>query len=348
MNEALEMQEKDLVKYVESTGLVEDKVHALMDNYSAYFARARKLVVGAMDIKIENEDQLGEMEDARNRRLGLRGLRLEVEKTRKALKAQSLREGKAIDGAANIIKALIAPAEEYLQDQEKFAERMQEIREQKLIDTRAGELEKFGVKDPANLYDLGAMEKRTFTHLLATHEKAFNAEQDARLEAERAEHAEREAEEAERERVKAENEALKVELKEREDLARKEADERTKLETARKAEEARKLKVEQEKQAKLQEEQDVKWKVEQEKQAKLQKELDDRKEAEEAQKRAEEETRRKALLAPDRDKLIDLAGRIRKISMPHVETKEAGLVVNETGVRLGDLAEFLVLKAKAL
>jgi hypothetical protein len=38
------------------------------------------------------------------------------------LKEQALREGKAVDGIANVLKALIVPLEEHLDKQERFVE----------------------------------------------------------------------------------------------------------------------------------------------------------------------------------------------------------------------------------
>ncbi len=55
-------------------------------------------------------------------RLHLPEKRLAIERTRKELKEQSLREGKAIDGIANVLQALIIPIEEYLGQQENFVQ----------------------------------------------------------------------------------------------------------------------------------------------------------------------------------------------------------------------------------
>ena len=49
-----------------------------------------------------------------------------LKKVRKELKEESLRKGKAIDGVANIIKFLIEPVEKYLEDQEKFIEKLEQ------------------------------------------------------------------------------------------------------------------------------------------------------------------------------------------------------------------------------
>ena len=60
------------------------------------------------------------MKLARVGRLFLMKKRTAIETVRKELKEQALREGKAIDGIANVLKALIIPIEEYLKKQEDF------------------------------------------------------------------------------------------------------------------------------------------------------------------------------------------------------------------------------------
>jgi len=82
---------------------------------------------------VTKEDQTAEMDMARVGRLFLRDKRIAIEKARKELKEQALREGKAIDGIANVLKALIVPIEEYLGKQERFVEIQDDIKRQALI-----------------------------------------------------------------------------------------------------------------------------------------------------------------------------------------------------------------------
>lgn len=107
---------------VQKSGLVEAKAKILLDNFSDYFKIAAEWETKARTIEVNNEDQIADMMMARTGRLFLRQKRIAIEKTRKQLKEQSLREGKAIDGVANILKSLIVPIEEYLERQERFVE----------------------------------------------------------------------------------------------------------------------------------------------------------------------------------------------------------------------------------
>lgn len=47
-------------------------------------------------------------------------MRIEIEKTRKSLKEQSLRKGQAIDAIARFLTSLISPIEDHLRLQEDF------------------------------------------------------------------------------------------------------------------------------------------------------------------------------------------------------------------------------------
>lgn len=112
----------ELAVIVKESGLDSTKAQVLLDNFSGYFQIASEWEEKAKTIIVKDVSQKAEMEMARVGRLFLREKRIKIEKTRKELKEKALREGKAIDGIANILKALIVPIEEYLEQQEKFVE----------------------------------------------------------------------------------------------------------------------------------------------------------------------------------------------------------------------------------
>ena len=112
----------ELEVIINESGLDKTKGQVLLDNFSGYFQIASEWEKKAKVIEVTNASQKAEMQMARTGRLFLRGKRIQLEKTRKELKEQSLREGKAIDGIANVLKAVIVPIEEYLGKQEKFVE----------------------------------------------------------------------------------------------------------------------------------------------------------------------------------------------------------------------------------
>ena len=102
--------------------LPSSKAKSLLEQFQCFFAMADEWEAKARMIVVTHESQRAEMKLARTGRLFLREKRIEIEKTRKQLKEDSLREGKAIDGIANVLKALIEPIEKYLDQQEHFEE----------------------------------------------------------------------------------------------------------------------------------------------------------------------------------------------------------------------------------
>jgi len=120
--QALVEPKNQLQVLVDESQLDTTKAKVLLDKFSNYFDIASEWEQKAKSIVVTDESQTADMEMARVGRLFLREKRISVEKTRKELKEQSLREGKAIDGIANVLKAVIVPIEEYLEKQEKFIE----------------------------------------------------------------------------------------------------------------------------------------------------------------------------------------------------------------------------------
>jgi hypothetical protein len=107
---------------VENSGLEKTKAQYILDNFSSYFSLAAEWEKRARELVVTDDSQKDIMALARVGRLALREKRLNLEKERKRLKEQALREGKAIDGIANVLKALIAPIEEHLDRQEHYTE----------------------------------------------------------------------------------------------------------------------------------------------------------------------------------------------------------------------------------
>lgn len=130
--------ENQLQVIVKESGLDATKAQFILDNFQNYFALASEWEAKAKTIVVTSGDQKDDMKLAREGRLELREKRIAVEKSRKDLKEQCLREGKAIDGIANILKALIVPIEEYLEQQERFVE----IQEEKKAEARRLEIER--------------------------------------------------------------------------------------------------------------------------------------------------------------------------------------------------------------
>ena len=118
--------ENQLEIIVKESGLEQVKAQYILDKFKDSFDLAAKWEKQSKTIVVTNENQVAEMKMAKIGRLELKERRVDIENTRKKLKEKSLREGKAIDGIANVLKALIVPIEEYLERQEKYVEIQEE------------------------------------------------------------------------------------------------------------------------------------------------------------------------------------------------------------------------------
>ena len=120
----------ELQELVNKSGLDSTKAKAILKQFNDYFELASEWELKAKTIVVTDETQEEEMQQARDGRLFLARKRIDIEHVRVSLKEQSLREGKAIDGIANVLKALIIPIEKYLSKQENFIK----IREAKKVE----------------------------------------------------------------------------------------------------------------------------------------------------------------------------------------------------------------------
>lgn len=329
-------------------GLTPETATSLRDSFEGFFAQADKWRTTALGIQITSADQTREMKLARETRLALREIRINADKARRALKEDSLRKGKAIDGIYNLLAFAVEPLEKHLMEQEQFVIRLEEQRKAKLKQDRENALAIFGVD--ASIYPLAEMGEESFQTLLETNRLAYVARQEAaqKAEAERIERERLEAEErakreaeaaAERERLRAENERLAREKAEQEAASRAERErieaehkvERERLEAERRAELARieAARIETERKAAQEREQAARLaRVEAAKRAALEAELRAKEEAEKAARDAAEAASRAAAIAPDREKLMKLAADVRAIQVPTLAAESGAAITN--------------------
>ncbi|MFA6989752.1 MAG: hypothetical protein WC197_06765, partial [Candidatus Gastranaerophilaceae bacterium] len=300
----------ELIKIVEENQLEKTQGQIILDRFSKFLEEATQWEVKAKTLVITDISQIEEMKEAREARLALKNIRVNAENVRKELKEKSLRESRAIDGVANVIKALIIPIEEYLEKQEKFIENAEQAKKDKVNAERELELSKY-VAD-ISMYNYKEMSDEVFANLLLTVKKIWDTEQEAIKKAEQNKIEAEKKERAEQERIRIENERLKKEAEVREkELEKERAEQKKKLEAeqlkSKKEAEARE-KIEKELKAKKDEEERLK----KENEVKAQKEKLDKLEAE-----------KKAELAPDKDKLKKYAIELGCLEVPQLQSKEA-------------------------
>lgn len=219
-------QENELQLVIKEGALEATQSQNILEKFTGLFEQAKKWEAKARSIVITDESQVEKMEAAREIRLELKDIRVNAEKIRKDLKEQSLREGKAIDGVANVIKAIIVPLEEHLEKQEKYIEVMVEEKKRRIEAERIAALQPF-VPDIA-MYNLKEMSEDGFANLLSASKIAFEQQKDAEAKAEHDRLEDEKAKKEEDERIRKENETLKAEkeAKQKElDEANKKADE---------------------------------------------------------------------------------------------------------------------------
>ena len=215
------------------SGLSVEKHNTLANTFNPFMVSVQELVAAADQVEVASADDTKAMARAREVRLSLKKIRVDVEHARKELKDSSLREGKAIDGMANIIKFVIVPVEEKLQEQEDFVRVQEAKRIADLVEAREGRLAEAGA-DPS-VYVLDALTDEAFETLLqgvisakeiekkAAEDEAKRLE-DERLERKRLEKENADLKRAEEERVAKEKAKAEAEEKERQAQIQSEKD----------------------------------------------------------------------------------------------------------------------------
>jgi hypothetical protein len=249
----------ELSVIVQEANLEPTQSQEIIVYFSAFLSEVQKYERDAMAINITSANQTEDMARARDIRKILKGLRCDCENSRKERKEMYLRVGKAIDGAANIVKALIVPIEEHLEKQEKFVENLERERVAKMVEDRKEALTPY-LPDPS-IYPLDQMSEEAFLTLLDNSKRAKDAREEEEKKVEEARLAKEKAEAEERKRIEEENKKLKAEAEARE---KEQAKERAEAQKKLEAEQA-KAKAEAEARAKV--EADLKKKEDDERKA---------------------------------------------------------------------------------
>lgn len=373
------MENKDLTLVIKEANLETSTSTQLEQAFSDYFKQANDWKEKASQIKITSIDQVEEMQAAREARLALKRIRVDANKTRKLLKEESLRYGKAVQGVYNVIEYLVKPIEQYLEDQEKFAEReqariIQELKQKRLIESLP--YEDFF---PTGV-DLGTISDEDYIKILnfAKEQKGKHEAEQKRLEEERLLNEKLDKIERDRKyslaplsdfvdaskldlRNMTQEEFNKIQDKASSDKkAYQQEQERVRVENERLKKEAEEKerraweeqKKREEKARKEREALEAKARKEREEKERLQKEIRRQKEEQERQERErlaqiEKEKKEKAKqeklkrLAPDKEKLLGLADLIDSLEMPTLSNEESIKVLNNVKILLGKTSTYL-------
>lgn len=345
-----------------------------------------KLKATAETVNVTDAKDKAGMSLARTTRITLKNLRVAIEKKRKELGEDALRQKQRIDNGAKELTALIEPLETRLLEQEEFAERAEAKRKEDLANERVALLRPLGTD--CSLYNLREMADEAFTELHAGLKAANEAKIAAAKKAEEDRLAKEKADAEERERVRLENERLKAEAAEKEralqaerervakeqaEAAAKAAAERKALEEKARAERekaeaelrAAAEKAEAEKRAaaevarKEREAIEAKAKAEgeaAEKKAaeeraareKVEAELRAKAAAEEAARKAAALAAKKAAAAPDKEKLLAFAATVAALIVPECKTEDGKKVAELITSKVAGFAKYITEQTASL
>lgn len=325
-------KENKLAVIVNESGLDKTKAQVLLEKFSNYFDIASDWESKAKMLIITDISQVAEMKMADEGRKFLKAKRIDIEKTRKVLKENALREGQTIDSIARILTNLITPIEIDLEQKAKYREIKEAEAKEAKKQERIKMVEPFG--ELHDFYMIGEMSDEGFKNyyegMKLNYEKRI-AEEKA---AEEKRLAEIEAEKKRQEAIKAENERL-----------RKEAEEKEKqLKAEREKAEAERKKKEIEYQKKLDSERKEREKAEAELRAKQEAERKAKTEAE-VERKKQIDAEKKAARAPDKVKIIALSEVIERIELPEVKSQEAKEIIGSTKILLQKVVNYLIEKS---
>jgi len=304
-------------------------IEQALKKYNVTDKSLQELEKKCLSVKVFDVDDKKGYAVAKTTKGEVRSIRIQVEKTRKQLKADSLAFGRAVDREAVRITNILTPLEDHLSNQEKIVddekERIKAEKEEKLkqkAKARVDVLISNGmVFDGLSLYkflnlkisdvDVREWKDEHFYTFINELEQCFK-EEALRIQLEK----------------KAEEELMIQQKEEAEKLRKiseKQEEERKKLEEERRKIEAEKRAIEQEKQEKIMAE-----RMKQKAEAQAERDMEDklRREKEEQRQQEEEEKRRKLLL-PDSEKLKEIAVYLDGIVLPQLEHKASSDLLTE-------------------
>lgn len=355
--------------------LATDTQTSLRNTLEPIFGEAGPLCVEARNIVVTDVADKAGMKKAGDIRKAIKRIRNDAEKKRKEIKEDALRTGRAIDDIFRPFRQALEAHESYLELQETYEARIEMERIARVRAERETAITEAG-GDPAN-YNAAAMTDQAFEACITGLKAQAEADRIAAEKAEQERIAREKAEAEERERMRVENDRLKAEAIEREKAAQAERErveaERKKAEAEARAErekiqqeaEAARLKAEKERKAaedKARKEREqaekaaaaererieAEARAEREAREKLEREAKERQEAEDRKRREAEEAKAKADRAPDKEKLLAYAKRMRSAE-PITATSEAGKgIAGQVKVRLDALSDWIELEASKL
>lgn len=344
------VQKTELAIVVEESGIEKSKGEIISKTLGKFFEQASEWDDTIRTLQINDVSEVGKMKMAREARLTLKNQRLSckkiVDEKRKEVKAKMadfVLEDKLWLKSFQMVEATYKNFESKLEEKEKYAERKEQERLDKIERERIDKLLPYQEFCPIHSLDLRAMDDEMFNAELTKAKRLFELDKAEKERIEKERIAKEKAEAEERERIRKENERLRKEAEERERLAKIEAEKRAKEEAERKAKEEAERKKREAEEAKKRAEYEAKLKKEREEKERIEAELRKKREAEEAERKAKLEAERKAAIAPQKDKITNW---VNSFSLPNIN--QEGMDIEATNKILEIESKFKSFKKWAV
>ena len=359
----------------QNTGItIEEQIGQALKKMPYTEATIAKLKSEYMTLKTNGVDDKAAYEAVHAALMTMVKVRTSIELSRKALKADALTFGRAVDTEAERLTKLAKPTEQYLLEQRDIVDKEmdrikaeKDAQEQARLQGRVAKLLSFGMSFDGNIYRRGdiylvaillkSMSEEAFEVKLAEVEADYTAEQERKAEEERQgaikaeeERAKKEIEEkaekerkAEEDRLRAEKDKeLTVERERLEKIAKEQTEKAAEIKAAQDKIDAEKKSIEDQKrkeeEEKKRQEEIEKARLEAASQAIKDEQARVEREAKEKEEREKQEAieaeEKKAQMS-DKDKLKDLLIIIDDIPIPEFKSKKA----KATGIRVNSLLQ---------
>jgi hypothetical protein len=205
--EAAVVKEEVLDAIVKKENIAAPTAATLLASFAPYRGEIETALTEARGITDDTNAE--QRKKARECRLTLKRIRVNVENTRKASKEDAVRYGKAVDGMANVLKFLCEPEEQRLEAIEEAEQRRELERISSMVADRKDKIVCEG-GNPA-IYNLAELDESTFDGIIGELRRAKLIREEAAKKAEADRVAEEKAEAEAREHQRLENERLKKE-----------------------------------------------------------------------------------------------------------------------------------------
>jgi len=210
--EAVVVKEEVLDAIVKRENIAAPTAATLLASFAPYRGEIETALTEARGIT--DDTDVEQRKKARECRLTLKRIRVNVENTRKTSKEDAVRYGKAVDGMANVLKFLCEPEEKRLEAIEEAEQRRELERIASMVADRRDRI----LKEGGNpfLYSLETMSDEDFGVVYNGLVLARHAREEIAIKAEAARVAKEKADAEAREAQRIENERLKKEAADRE------------------------------------------------------------------------------------------------------------------------------------